>query len=67
MVRDLPVQKKATLASAKCWPTCKTKNVALLRADWTRHDPAITAALAQLGRNGVPVYVFYRPGKPRWC
>ena len=40
------------------------KNVALLRADWTRRDPAITAALAQLGRNGVPVYVFYRPGKP---
>jgi thiol:disulfide interchange protein DsbD len=32
----------------------------LLRADWTRRDPAITAALAQLGRNGVPVYVMYR-------
>ena len=25
--------------------------------------PAITAALANLGRNGVPVYVFYAPGK----
>ena len=35
-----------------------------MRADWTRRDPAITAALAALGRNGVPVYVFYRPGKP---
>ena len=34
----------------------------LLRADWTRRDPAITAALAQLGRNGVPVYVFYKKG-----
>ena len=42
----------------------QTKNVALLRADWTRRDPAITAALTQLGRSGVPVYVFYRPGKP---
>ena len=40
------------------------KNVALLRADWTRRDPAITAALAQLGRNGVPVYVFYAEGRP---
>jgi thiol:disulfide interchange protein DsbD len=36
----------------------------LLRADWTRQDPAITAALGQLGRNGVPVYVFYSAGKP---
>ena len=42
----------------------KAKNVALLRADWTRREPAITAALAQLGRNGVPVYVFYKKGNP---
>jgi len=37
--------------------------VTLLRADWTRRDPAITAALSQLGRNGVPVYVLYQAGK----
>ncbi|MNW17955.1 hypothetical protein D3C71_2173270 [compost metagenome] len=35
----------------------------MLRADWTRRDPAITAALAALGRSGVPVYVFYAPGR----
>jgi thiol:disulfide interchange protein DsbD len=34
-----------------------------LRADWTRRDSAITAALAQLGRNGVPVYVLYQTGR----
>jgi thiol:disulfide interchange protein DsbD len=34
-----------------------------LRADWTRRDSAITAALAQLGRNGVPVYVLYQAGR----
>jgi len=39
------------------------KRVALVRADWTRRDPAITQALAALGRQGVPVYVLYRPGK----
>jgi thiol:disulfide interchange protein DsbD len=39
------------------------RNVALVRADWTRRDPAITEALAGLGRSGVPVYVLYRPGK----
>ena len=41
----------------------KTQKVALLRADWTRRAPAITAALAILGRNGVPVYVMHQPGK----
>ena len=56
--------KKTTLADANVLADLQTKNVALLRADWTRRDPAITAALASLGRNGVPVYVFYRPGKP---
>ena len=56
--------KKTTLANAEVLADLQTKNVALLRADWTRRDPAITAALASLGRNGVPVYVFYRPGKP---
>jgi thiol:disulfide interchange protein DsbD len=35
--------------------------VALVRADWTRRDPVIGAALAALGRDGVPVYVLYRP------
>jgi thiol:disulfide interchange protein DsbD len=56
--------KKTTLANADVLADLQAKNVALLRADWTRRDPRITTALAQLGRNGVPVYVFYRPGKP---
>ena len=55
---------KTTLANADVLADLEAKNVALLRADWTRRDPAITAALASLGRSGVPVYVFYRPGKP---
>jgi thiol:disulfide interchange protein DsbD len=38
-------------------------NVMLMRADWTRRDAVITQALARLGRNGVPVYVLYRPGR----
>jgi thiol:disulfide interchange protein DsbD len=40
--------------------------VALLRADWTLRDDAITRALAAHGRQGVPLYVLYgRNGKPR--
>jgi len=55
--------KKTTLANAAVLADIQAKNVALLRADWTRRDPAVTAALAQLGRNGVPVYVIYKPGR----
>jgi thiol:disulfide interchange protein DsbD len=60
-----------------CW-TCKVNEKAvlgrdevkaalqgavLLRADWTRRDPAITAALQSFGRSGVPLYVVYKPGQ----
>jgi thiol:disulfide interchange protein DsbD len=55
--------KKTTLADSDVLADLSAKKVALLRADWTRRDPAITAALAQLGRNGVPVYVFYKQGR----
>ena len=55
--------KKTTLAHQDVVGDLSARKVALLRADWTRRDPAITAALTQLGRNGVPVYVFYAAGK----
>ena len=55
--------KKTTLADAAVLADMDAKNVALLRADWTRRDPAVTKALAELGRSGVPVYVFYKPGR----
>ena len=54
--------KKTTLANTELLADFAAKKVTLLRADWTRRDPAITAALAQLGRNGVPVYVLYQNG-----
>ena len=55
--------KKTTLAHAEVQAAFEAKGVVMLQADWTRRDPAITAALAQLGRNGVPVYVFYKAGR----
>ena len=54
--------KKTTLSNKDVLADLDAKKVVLLRADWTRRDPAITAALQQLGRNGVPVYVFYKAG-----
>ena len=55
--------KKTTLANAAVLADFDAKKVTLLRADWTRRDPTITAALSQLGRNGVPVYVLYKQGQ----
>ena len=46
-----------------CNPTLASSSpVFLISAEGK--NPAITAALTALGRSGVPVYVFYRPGKP---
>jgi thiol:disulfide interchange protein len=41
----------------------QAKNVVLMKADWTRQDPAITQALTALGRSGVPVYALYAPSQ----
>jgi thiol:disulfide interchange protein DsbD len=57
------VNKRLVLNKDDVRSAFAAKNVALVRADWTRRDPDITRALAALGRNGVPVYVLYRPGK----
>jgi thiol:disulfide interchange protein len=37
--------------------------VAVRTADWTRGDPAITRFLDRRGRAGVPLYLWYAPGK----
>jgi len=42
----------------------KTSGVALVRADWTRHDEVIAQTLASLGRDGVPTYALY-PADPQ--
>jgi thiol:disulfide interchange protein len=53
--------KKTTLADAPLLAEFQSRQVVLMRADWTRRDPAITQALTALGRSGVPVYVLYAP------
>ena len=55
--------KKTTLADAQVLADLAAKKVVMLRADWTRRHPAVTEALSQLGRSGVPVYVIYKPGR----
>jgi thiol:disulfide interchange protein len=57
------VNKRVVLNDSSIKAAFAEHGVVLVRADWTRRDPAITQALAALGRHGVPVYVLYRPGK----
>ena len=57
------VNERVALDRPQVQQAFASANVVLLRADWTRHDPAITKALADLGRDSVPVYLLYTPGQ----
>jgi thiol:disulfide interchange protein DsbD len=57
------VNERVALHQPEVQQAFANANVALLRADWTREDPAITQTLASLGRSGVPVYALYTPGQ----
>ncbi|WP_275943220.1 thioredoxin family protein [Granulicella sp. 5B5] len=57
------VNEKAVLQSTGVEKDLIKKHYVLLKADWTQYDPKITAALAEVGRSGVPTYVIYPPGK----
>lgn len=41
----------------------KDNNVLVLKADWTNEDPEISKVLESYGRNGVPLYVYYKKGR----
>ena len=57
------VNKKLVLESDAVEALFREHSVYLVRADWTDQDPEITRALAELGRNSVPVYAWYAPGE----
>lgn len=42
----------------------KSAGVQVLAGDWTNGDPEITRFLESRGRAGVPLYLWYAPGKP---
>jgi thiol:disulfide interchange protein DsbD len=56
------VNERLILASDTAQKAFESSHAVLMRADWTRQDPAITALLASFGRAGVPFYVVY-PGQ----
>ena len=53
------VNERAVLNTSAVQKRFGDHDVVLLKADWTRYDPQITAELAAVGRNGVPTYVIY--------
>jgi thiol:disulfide interchange protein DsbD len=53
------VNERLVLKSPEVQTEFRSRNFALLRADWTSEDDAITKKLASLGRAGVPTYVIY--------
>jgi thiol:disulfide interchange protein DsbD len=57
------VNERVALNQPSVQEAFRMANVALLRADWTRHDEAITQALTALDRSGVPAYALYAPGQ----
>jgi thiol:disulfide interchange protein DsbD len=57
------VNERVALDQPQVQQAFKDANVALLKADWTRGDDAITQALTALGRSGVPAYALYVPGQ----
>jgi thiol:disulfide interchange protein DsbD len=53
------VNEAAVLDSADVQKKFASSGIVLMRADWTKYDPAITAELASVGRSGVPTYVIF--------
>jgi thiol:disulfide interchange protein DsbD len=57
------VNERVALNQPEIVKAFQARNVVLMKADWTRHDEAITQALTALGRSGVPAYALYTPGQ----
>jgi thiol:disulfide interchange protein len=57
------VNERLALEQPSVLKALQNANVVLYKADWTRHDEAITDALTEMGRSGVPAYALYAPGQ----
>ncbi len=53
------VNERVALSAPQVRAAFAAADVTVLRADWTRKDPAVTALLRAHGRDGVPLYVVY--------
>lgn len=56
------LNEATTLSRPRVAGAFAERRVAYLVADWTNQDSEIAAALAEHGRAGVPLYLYYAPG-----
>jgi DsbC/DsbD-like thiol-disulfide interchange protein/cytochrome c biogenesis protein CcdA len=54
----------AAIDRAEVREAFRKAGVKVVAGDWTNGDPAITRFLESRGRAGVPLYLWYAPGKP---
>ena len=57
------MNERLALAPASVRRAFAARGVITMRGDWTREDPAIGDFLRAHGRDGVPLYVYFPPGK----
>jgi thiol:disulfide interchange protein len=58
------VNERGAMAREEVASSFSENKVAVLAGDWTRGDPAIGRFLEKHGRSGVPLYLYYAPGRP---
>ena len=58
------MNKNMALESKSFVEKVKQLDIVVMRADWTNQDPKITTALADYGRNSVPLYVLHQGKLP---
>jgi len=59
-VNDLNVLRNDTVVDF-----FKKNNIEVITLDWTNNDPEITHFLSSFNRKGVPLYLYYPPGKSK--
>jgi thiol:disulfide interchange protein len=57
------VNERGAMASAAVADAFRARGIKVLAGDWTRGDPAIGRFLERNGRSGVPLYLYYAPGR----
>ena len=53
------VNEKGAMSNVAVAESFRQKGITVLEGDWTRGDAVISRYLAEQGRAGVPIYVFY--------
>ena len=59
------VNERVALETPAVRKAFEQAGVVKLKGDWTNRDPEITSLLKELGRAGVPLYLYWAPGAER--